>query len=283
MKKYKSICKNYPVFFSKSSIENTQDYLLSVEKYDDEYGSLNVHIDQNKCNFEILKVDEETEKPVANVTFDIKYKNGEEIGKYTTNEQGRIKIENLKPGEIIVTEVDAPYEYIVNNTPREFTLYYNSTILVQINNKQADPKIKIEKEGPDKIKPSEEIKYNFNISNDGNVSLENFTWYDFLPYDKAKVTKISTGIYNQKLQYNVYYKTDKNNEYILLRENLDSSKENFINLSDIKLSEEESIIEIKFEFGNVDINFKSLNSPYFYLKTNNNLNNDDVIINNTKQ
>ena len=279
---YKAICKNYPVFYAKSTIENTQDYLLSVEKYDDEYGTLELFLNAKKCNFEIVKIDEETKKLIPGVTFNIRYKNGENIGNYKTDKNGKIFLKDLAPGKIVVTETDVPEEFILNETPREFNLLYGQTVKVEIDNKEAHPNIKIEKEGPEIAKPSEEIKYNFKISNVGNVGLEDFTWYDFLPYEKAKITKIATGTFNQKLEYNVYYRTDKNNEYVLLKEKLNSTSNNFIDLSGIALHEDEDIVEIKFEFGDVDVDFKSNETPYFYLKIKPDAEDGSTVTNKTK-
>lgn len=279
---YKVIAKNYPIFLAKSSIENTQDYLLSAERYDDEYKEIVLHINSKKAGLEITKIDEETKEAISNVTFNIKYKNGQNIGDFKTDKNGKIILCDLLPENIIVTEIDAPEKYILNSTPREYSLCYNKTISVEFDNKEAEPSIDISKEGPENASPGEEIKYNFNISNKGNVGLENFTWYDFLPYDKAKITKISTGTFNQDLEYNVYYRTDKNNEYVLLKENLKTTSNNFLDLSSIELEPEENIIEIKFEFGNVDTGFKSNESPYFYLKIKQNVEDESIITNKTK-
>lgn len=279
---YKAICKNYPVFYAKSTIENTQDYLLSVEKYDDEYGSIDLYLDSNRSNFEIEKIDEETKKSIPGVIFNIKYKDGENIGNFKTDKNGRISLKNLAPGIIIVTEIETPEEYILNSMPREYEIMYNQTVKVEIDNKEAHPNIEIDKEGPEIAKAGEEIKYNFKITNSGNVGLEKFTWYDFLPYEKSKINKIATGTYNQDLKYNIYYRTDKNDKYILLKEQLSTKANNFIDLSNLKLNSEEDIIEIKFEFGDVNIDFKSEESPFFYLKIKNDIENESTMTNKTK-
>ncbi|MBR3325364.1 MAG: Cys-Gln thioester bond-forming surface protein [Clostridia bacterium] len=279
---YKSICKNYPVFCAKSLIENTQDYLLSVEKFDDEFSQISLYLDSNKSKFEIVKIDEESKNTIPDVTFNIKYKNGEELGCFKTDNKGKITLKDLAPGKIIVTEIETPEDYILNTTPREYELIYNQTVKVEIDNKEAHPDIEIDKEGPETVKQGEEIKYNFKISNSGNVGLENFTWYDFLPYDKAKITKIATGTFNQDLKYNVYYRTDKSNEYIMIKEKLSTKSNNYIDLDNFNLNSDESIIEIKFEFGDVDVNFKSEEPQNFYLKVKKNLIDEDIIINKTK-
>lgn len=279
---YKATCKNYPVFFAKSSIEGTQDYLLSAYQYDDEYGTIKLNVNSKKSVLEIIKIDEQTKKEIPGVTFNIKYKQGKDIGNYVTDSEGRITLRDLEPGEIIITEIDTPEGYITNSAPIETKITYNQITSIEIDNKEAKPKVEVKKDGPEIAHPGEEIKYSFRIANNGNVDLKDFTWYDFLPYEKARITKIATGTFNKELEYNVYYKTSKNNEYILLKEKLNSKANNFIDISEISLENDENIVEIKFEFGDVGVGFKTIEEPYMYLKINSNIGSDEIINNKTK-
>ncbi|MBR3134539.1 MAG: Cys-Gln thioester bond-forming surface protein [Clostridia bacterium] len=137
---YKATCKNYPVFYAKSTISGMQDYLITVEKYDDEYGKLELSINSKKCSFELEKIDSKTKDSIPGVSFKINYKSGEEIGVFKTNNEGKIKLEDLKPGIIIVTEIETPNNYILDNNPKEIELTYNQTARVEIENKEIVPK-----------------------------------------------------------------------------------------------------------------------------------------------
>ena len=68
---------------------------------------------------------------------------------------------------------------------------------------------KIKKSCKNITKSNDEIDYSFEIKNTGNVELEDFTWYDYLPADYAKITGIETGTYNKDILYNIYYKTNQ--------------------------------------------------------------------------
>ena len=558
---YESTCKNYPVYVAESTIDNTQDYILTIDKYEDEKGKINCEINSHISTFEIIKKDEDTNEPIANVEFNVKYEDGEEIGNFITDEDGKIILENLRPGKIVITEISADEAYIINETSSvhtiefdtrsEVTIYnkarrgsleiikvdkdnnevplegvefslidkegrtietkttdengkitfdnikigeyilrenttldeynlkedqtviikenetttitvenekkkgqievikvdkdnnnikipnvefevtdkdgshiesiktdqngcaktsmlpigeyyiqevktgnnyilddtihqvivnenevseikienqkkkgrikiykiskednnithqeageplsdvkfaiYNEegelieylitdeegyaisgeldvgkyiiqeieaakyykisdekyeieitdneeTVEITIENDPSKPEIVVEKDGPEKAKSGEEIRYDFNIKNSGNTDVNDFTWFDFLPYEKARITKFSTGTYNQETLYNVYYKTNKYNEYILLRENLNSKVNNYIDISAINLADDEKITEIKICFGNVKEGFKSEESPYMILKLNQDLADNTEVINET--
>ena len=130
-------------------------------------------------------------------------------------------------------------------------------------------------------KENSEIKYEFTIENTGNIQLSNFTWYDYLPYENSKITKISTGTYNQNLSYSIYYKTNKKVEYEILEYNLSTDENHYIDLSNIHLEDDELITQIKVDFGNVNIGFKNIETPYIYVKTSEKLDSDIELKNET--
>lgn len=142
--KYVATCKNYPVFYAKSSIEDTQDYLLTVDKYEDEEGIIKLELNSKKCKLKVKKIDETTKQSIQGVKFKIEYKNGTNIGEYITNENGIIELENLKPEKIVITEVQTPTGYILNSIPEECQLCFNDTIEIEINNKQKEKEEVIE-------------------------------------------------------------------------------------------------------------------------------------------
>ena len=111
---------------------------------------------------------------------------------------------------------------------------HGEIVELNITNKPDNPEIDVEKEGIIQTTANQEIKYDFKIQNTGNVPLDNFTWIDFLPTDYVTATKLVTGTYNQDLNYAIYYKTNKN-DYRLLRDNLNTQVNNYIDFSNLEL------------------------------------------------
>ena len=135
--------------------------------------------------------------------------------------------------------------------------------VLNVTNESKNPDIDIEKYGPDKAEIGGKIEYDICIRNTGNTKLDNFTMTDTLPYKYIKVNKFKTGTYNQDVRYNLYYKSNLSGDYILLMEDL-NSKENYEIDFKEELAVNEDLIEIKLEFGTVDIGFKSNENPHIW-------------------
>ena len=100
-------CKNYPIYYAECNVGNYQNYMLCCDMYsDDVQASSNININANKCGIQIEKIDKDTKYPIKGVKFLIKYESGEEIGIYETDENGKINIANLKPGNISIKEIE---------------------------------------------------------------------------------------------------------------------------------------------------------------------------------
>ena len=56
------------------------------------------------------------------------------------------------------------------------------------------------------------------------------------------------------LNYAIYYKTNKN-DYKLLRNNLNTKINNYIDFANLELEADEYVTEFKAEFGKVDVGF----------------------------
>ena len=119
-------------------------------------------------------------------------------------------LKRLDPMKIFYKKID---EKIYNAEIKE----NNEIVNLNIINKSKDPKVEITKSCKNITKSNDEIDYSFEIKNTGNVELEDFTWYDYLPTDYAKITGIETGTYNKDIIYNIYYKTNQKDEYMVLK------------------------------------------------------------------
>ena len=131
------------------------------------------------------------------------------------------------------------------------------------------------------VSSNEEIDFEFTIKNTGNTDLTDFTWYDILPTDFARITKISTGTYNQDVRYSIYYKTNQKDDYMVIEKNIDGRSNNYIDVSNIHLDEDEKITEVKIVFGDVKKDFSSIEKPHIIMMVNDGVQDDTEIKNHT--
>ena len=108
--------------------------------------------------------------------------------------------------------------------------------------------------------------------------LDSFIWTDYIPTDAVRVTKIETGIWNQKNVYSVWIKTNKN-DYKMIKNNLDTTVNNEIDFNG--LEDDEFITEYQLRFENADIGFKEITEPKLYCKVLENIENGYVFTNKT--
>lgn len=276
-------CETYPVFIGKAPSNNLQDYALTYDSLSNEHGNSNINIDVNKSSIKIIKEDSVKKYKIPGVEFNFKYSTGENIGNFTTDKNGEIFVDKLKPGNIIIKEIKTQKNYILNDKEIEIKLDYASSIVKTIENTPVDIKVNIEKNGNTEIKPGDNINYEFsNIVNNSNTYLDSFKWYDYIPTDYVKLETIQTGIWNQELSYNAYYKTNKSDKYILLKEGLKTTENTELDFKNLKLDSDEYITETMFDFGKVDIGFRENTSPIMQCKSFNTLKNGDIFTNHTK-
>ncbi len=83
-------------------------------------------------NLQLLKVDEDTRKPLTGVTYKITKSDGELVGQYKTDENGLITLYGLDPDTYIVAEVATLDGYILDPTPKTVALKEGGPTLVSI-------------------------------------------------------------------------------------------------------------------------------------------------------
>lgn len=227
-------------------------------------------------------LDTEAGSPIEGAKFNIYNKQNEFIEQITTDKNGTAYSSELDKGEYRVKEVETGEWYIYEPITANAEIKENNEIVeIKLKNKSKDPEVDITKKSKNLVAPNEELDYEFTIKNSGNTSLEDFTWYDILPSEYAKITKISTGTYNQDINYSVYYKTNKKDEYMVLKKELNSKENNYIDVTRIYLEPDEKITEIKVKFGSVDKGFQNVEKPHIFMLVNDGLENDIKIENQT--
>lgn len=218
--------------------------------------------------------------PIEGAKFNIYNSDGKLVDQVITNEEGIAITKKLDKGEYMVQEIESGKWYILNDEKFNIEIKENNEVVdLEITNEPENPGVDIEKESKNIVKKNEEIDYEFTIKNTGNTKLTDFTWYDILPNQYAKITKIETGTYNQDITYSIYYKTNRKADYLVLKKDLNSKANNYIDLTNIYLEEGEEITEIKVCFGEVDVGFSNEQKPHIYMKLKDNLENDTKIEN----
>jgi uncharacterized surface anchored protein len=84
----------------------------------------------------IVKTDEATRKPLAGVKFEVKKPSGEQVGIFTTDKSGQIRLTDVPAGALIVTETAALDGYEIDSAAREVTIYAGKQTTLEVTNRQ---------------------------------------------------------------------------------------------------------------------------------------------------
>ena len=271
-------------------ISTGKEYVLNAETItvtltEDEITDVHFENEKIKGNVEITKIDKKTNERLKGATFGIYDEDNNEVDRIVTDNQGKGISKLLPYGKYFVKEIDTGSKYYLLNTEKyEFEISKNKQIIsLTIENEPVDITVEVEKKGTIEIRPGEKVNYTFsNIMNKSNVQLDDFQWIDYIPTEYIRLQKMSTGTWTQDIKYNVYYKTNKSDEYILYEKDLSSKKNYELDFSLIEFSEDEYIVETMFDFGKVDLGFKEEDFPTMECKSLETLNEGNTFTNKTK-
>lgn len=290
-----ALTQKYPVRdFEKLKIvelETKQEYVLNDTPQTiklEENQIMNITFDNQriKGKLQITKVDEkDNNKKLEGVKFGIYDMEDNLLQEVVTDENGVALTDYLYKGKYYAKELEAASEYyVLNENKYEFEIINHEEIIQKtVENAPVEIKVDVDKEGTTEIKPGEDVDYIFkNVANNSNIYLDNFKWYDYIPTDYIRLKAMTTGTWNQDLTYNVYYKTNKSEDYILFKDNL-NTKENYnLDFTTIELKDDEYIVETMFDFGKVEKGFREETAPTMNCKSFDTLKNGDVFTNYTK-
>ncbi len=80
------------MFYGKTRISGTQDYLLTANSYQNLTANINTKLNLNTGKIIINKKDDETKQGIPDTTFEIYNSQKQNIGTYTTDKSGKIEI-----------------------------------------------------------------------------------------------------------------------------------------------------------------------------------------------
>ena len=203
--------------------------------------------------------------------FEIYDRGGNVVDTVKTDKNGRASSKTLPLGLYTVRETQAPTYYSINETVMTANLEFSGQIVTfEVLDKSVSTGVSIIKRGYNEVMPNNPLVYTFtNIANTSSVPLDSFYWRDTLP-SAIRCEKLVTGTYNQQLSYKIVYQTNlSNGEYRTINDNLSTSHNYALDISNaaLGLANNEYITEIMFVFGHVKAGFAQVETPYLYARS----------------
>ena len=273
-------------------LETRDEYVLNTEEQTivleaNQIKNITFENQRIKGKLEITKVDaKDKNKKLEGATFEIYDANTNELLQtVVTDKEGKATTDWLYKGKYYAKELDSgSVYYLLNENTYEFEIVNHEEIVKQeIENEPVEIEVDVDKTGTTEIKPGDAVDYTFtNVANNSNIYLEDFKWYDYIPTDYIRLETMTTGTWNQDLTYDVYYKTNKSEDYILFKEDL-STQENYnLDFTTLQLGEDEYITETMYDFGRVETGFREVESPTMHCKSLDTVKEGDTFTNHTE-
>ena len=131
--------KTKPILYGKAPNSNNQDYALTASSYEDGVGTIEDTYGKNETKITIIKKDQETEKNLEGVEFEILDENKKIIySGLKTNSEGKIVLDNLIPGTYYLKETKTIDGYELYTELIEVKVELNEEVVVTVNNKKEE-------------------------------------------------------------------------------------------------------------------------------------------------
>lgn len=145
-------CKNYPVFYGRTTVPGTQDYMLTYDPFGDVSGQAKLNVKTNTSKIQLDKIDAETRGGIEGVTFQLQKPDGTVIGNVTTDKNGKASFSMLYQGKYILKEIATNDKYILNKSTFDIDVEYNKTTTKTITNEHKRGNLKVYKVDKDNHK-----------------------------------------------------------------------------------------------------------------------------------
>ena len=141
----KAESKTYPIFYGKTRISGTQNYVLTGDSYSAQIAKIDTELKTNKSKIIVSKIDEETKQPIAGITFALLDSKKNSLKTAVTDSKGKIEFADLYQGSYIIKETKTNEKYEINNNEFSIDVEYNKTANLQVENKHTLGNLKIYK------------------------------------------------------------------------------------------------------------------------------------------
>ena len=201
--------------------------------------------------------------PLEGAVFEIYNTTGNMVDRMTSDSRGIAASKGLPVGVYIVKEVSSPRYYALNDRELLAEIRHNGDIVrFEMLNSSIDLNITVQKKGPNSASPGQNINYEvYGVTNGSSGKLENFYIHDRIPTDATRVSKITTGTYNERMYYKITYKTNYR-DYMVLADNLLTSNDYEFSLHSnaLGLQNGEYVTDVRLEFPQASPGFTQIKS-----------------------
>lgn len=191
-------CKTYPVFFGRTYLAGTQNYLITTDPYGDEGGQGTLNIDTGNAKIVINKKDKSTNEPIPNTTFQLTKTDGTVIANATTNSNGIAEFTGLYQNDYILKEIKANDKYILEANSQNVSIKYGETKTYNITNNHKLGNLKV-----------------FKVDKDNNQIAIGGVSFDLFSKEQNKVI----GTYTTDVNGEIFIKDLRIGDYSLIEKN----------------------------------------------------------------
>lgn len=221
-----------------------------------------------------------------NAVFELLDENQKYIDTLRVNDTEEFIYKYLETGKTYyLKEISTDPYYVINKNLQAFKFEKNGQVIdLEIKNDNVNLVVDVEKDAPTEAQKGEVIDYTFShLGNFSNTKVSNFVWGDKLPR-QVRVQELQTGIWNEELEYEIKYITNKNTNWKNIGEKYKTTENHKIDLTSqaLGLEEDEYVKEFKLVFDTeVKAGFEATTTPVVKAKVNEDVQNNKIFVNNT--
>jgi len=217
---------------------------------------------------------------LAGAVFEVVDEKLNVVDTITTDSRGVAVTIPLPLGKYAIQEITAPKFYLLDDSVFYAEIKkHDDVVKFEVLNNPADIAVTVEKRGDVEAKVGDLTRYDFsNISNAGNVPLDEFYLHDELPAE-VRLETLFTGKWSERLKYKVVYRTNLKKEYRTWRADLLTTTSYELSVSDLKLATNEYVTDFKLIFGTVEPGFHETEAPYILARVLEELEHETRIVN----
>lgn len=221
-----------------------------------------------------------------NAVFELLDENKKYIDTLRVNDAEEFIYKYLETGKTYyLKEISTDPYYVINKDLQAFKFEKNGQVIdLEIKNDNVNLVVDVEKDAPTEAQKGEVIDYTFShLGNFSNTKVSNFVWGDKLPR-QVRVQELQTGIWNEELEYEIKYITNKNTNWKNIGEKYKTTENHKIDLTStaLGLEEDEYVKEFKLVFDTeVKEGFEATTTLVVKAKVNEDVQNNKIFVNNT--